>query len=288
MKTLVILLILFVTLSLRAQTNREIATVYFKKAERSMEKIDYQAAKIDFDKGVKVLDSISRKGTAQQGAFIYYELKAYEEAIGFAKTYFKLSHSKSSEEYTQMLELYVDMQEDKEKALKAAEAKKKAKEKELKKIDSLKKSWHVLEEKFTLKIDSLYSFNKKGIALFKKGAYYGIIDDKGEVVVEANAFKEAKQHECFFILTDSYENAAKIYCYNSITKKKIALTKPFKYNDNLSSYGRITLPRANDMLVMYPTEIGETLVYDLEEERFSEIDDENLKSFFKQLKKEKK
>jgi len=285
----ILLVLLFVTLTNLAQSKKDIANIYFKKAEKAMEKIDYNTAKIHFDKGLKVIDSANTTAIAQQGAFIYYELKDYQAAKGFAKQFFNLSRSKSSEDYSQMLELYVDMEEkilEKEEEKKRIIAEKKAKEAELKRIDSLKKVWKKKEEKFTLQIDELSNFNKKGIALFKKDDFYGIIDDSGNIIVEADTYTDAKQNEGFFILIDNKKNPEKVYCYNANNEKSFTIIEPYKYKEDLGDYGKITLPRGNGRMVMYPNEIAETLVYDFEEEKFVTI--ANIKEFFKEFKKNDK
>lgn len=291
MKKYILLGTLFILLSvsLFAQSNVEIANVYFKKAEKSMEKIDYKSAKVNFDKGLKILEKITKPNIAQQGAFIYYELKFYDEAKGFAKQFLNLSRNKSSEDYQQMLELYVDMEEkilEKKEQEEKKEKEKLAKEAELKKIDSLKAVWLKMKEKFTLKIDSLYKFNKKGIALFKKNGFYGIIDDKGNVIVEADIYKAERHNEGYFILMDDNKSPEKIYSYNSNSEQSIEFVQPSKYHEDLTNYGRVTLPRGDGKIVLYPNEINETLVYDLKEEKFVNMGD--TKEFLKELKKDDK
>lgn len=289
MNNKITIIVFIFSLNLLAQSKSEIANVYFKKAEKSMEVIDYRTAEKYYNKGLDVLDTVTKARTAQQGVFIYFELKKYEKAKKFAKQFFNVSKNKSSEDYAQMLELYVDIEEkllmkkeESEKLVKKEKAKKAA----LRRIDSLEKVWETTKAKFTLRIDSLHNFNKEGISLFKKDDFYGVIDDTGNIIVEADTYKEAKQNEGYFILIDDKKSPKRIYSYNSNNEKSVLVLDPIKYNKKLSNYGIITLPRANGKLVMYPDEISETLIYDLEEEKFIKIT--NIKEFLKEFKKNDK
>lgn len=255
-----------------------------------MEKIDYPSAKISFDKGITYLDGITSPNVAQQGAFIYYELKDYVKAQSFASVFFKVSTDKTSEDYMQMLELYVDMEDiiTKEKEAKAKALKLKLeKERALRKLDSLENVWFKEKEKFTLKFDLLKSFNSKGVALFKKGKYFGLMNDNGDVLLKADTYKDVKTNEGYFIFLDKINEPKNIFSYNSKTGKSVKIIEPSRYDGRLKNYGQVMLPRGNGKLVMYPEGYLKTLMYDLEGEKFVKIDN-NLKELFKDLKKTKK
>lgn len=271
------------------QSKTEIANIYFQKAEKFMEKIDYASAKISFEKGLTYLEGITSKDVAQQGAFIYYELKEYTKSQSYASSFLKISTIKTSEDYMQMLELYVDMEDiiSKEKEVKAKELQVKLeKERELKRIDSLKNVWVSKKEWFTIGVDSLYSFTSKGVALYEKGKYFGLINDVGEVVLEADTYKDVRKNEGYFVFLDDVNSPKDIYSYNYKSGKSIKIIAPSTHDEDLKDYGMIMLPRGNGRLVMYPEGSSKTLVYDLEEEKFIKVGD--LKVLFKDLKKAKK
>ena len=290
MKNRILLLFsLLITVVIFGQSKNEIAQVYFNKAELAMEKIDYKLAKINFNKGVAYLDSITTTKVAQQGAFIYYELKEYEKAKGYASTFFKVSLDKTSEHYSQMLELYVDMEDiiakKKEEAAEKARVKL-AKEKALKKLDSLKKVWLQKEAKMVLDLGDLYSFDKNGIALYKKNGYLGLINDTGEILIAADTYKDVKANEGYYLFIDDVDAPVQLYSYNSNTGKRVQVIEPSNLDEELTDYGVVTLPRGNGRLVMYPNGYTNTLVYDLEVEKFVRVG--GLKELFKDLKKNKK
>lgn len=270
-----------------SQTNYEIANIYFSKAEKAMEKIDYKTALEHFNKGVKILDTIKRPSIAQKGVFINYELKNYTKAMEYAKQFFNLSsNNKSSERYTQMLELYVDMgekiAEQEEDARKKAEAKL-AKELELKRIDSLKNVWTEMAKKFEINADSIYKFNKNGIAIIKKGNKFGAINEVGEVLVKANEYEYAQANDGYIIFTDQQEEPAQIYCYNTSEKTGYDLPEPSNFDESSTYFDAVMLPRGNGRIALYPNNSIKTIVFDLEAEKKVKI--ANLKAILKELKK---
>jgi len=279
-------LLCVVVLGVFGQSNTEIAKVYFNKAERAMEKIDYNQAKIEFEKGISYLDAITSMSVAEKGAFIYYELKEYEKAKSYAGTYFGINTNKNSEGYQQMLELYVDMEEkiqaEKEKERKL-QAEKKRKELAQKRKDSLINVWDNLSDKLTVKIDAIKSFNSNGVAIFHKNGKVGLIDDSGKILVNAERYENANEFEGFIILSDKVLKPSKLYCYNTNDKSSYALPGITSFAENAEYYDAIMSPRESGVLIAYPNNALKTVVYDLGQE--ARIKVKNIEEVFKALKK---
>jgi hypothetical protein len=77
MKKLIFLLCFISFLQSNAQSNIEIAGVYIKRANESLNNFDVEIAKNHFEKAMKYLDSINTPEVARLGTFIYYELRIY-------------------------------------------------------------------------------------------------------------------------------------------------------------------------------------------------------------------
>jgi ribosomal protein S20 len=97
------------------QSNKEIARVYIKKAEANYSNLEIDQAAKNFTKAIKLLDTIVRSDIARLGTLIQFELSEFEKAKSYAKQYFALVKSKKSEEYSQLLDLYVTIDEELEK-----------------------------------------------------------------------------------------------------------------------------------------------------------------------------
>ncbi|SNR14361.1 hypothetical protein [Tenacibaculum jejuense] len=269
-----------------AQSNYEIAKVYFSKAEKDMEKIDYQSAKINFDKGVSKIDSIQKAKVAEMGTLIYYELKAYAEARDFAKKYFQLSRSKSSETYKQMLELYVDIEEKLEKIEAQQKEKEQLKlmaEKEQKRIDSLKREWNVISDALSIKADTIFKFNAFGFAIFKKEDKYGLLNDRGKVLIKPNLYKKALTFEGVFLFLDKPRKATQIYCYKSKENEGFELPDIKSVSSMSLFFEAVLLPRGNQQLVAYPNNSSNTFIFDLVNESSLRI--KNIEGQLKAMKK---
>ncbi|CAL2104906.1 conserved exported hypothetical protein [Tenacibaculum sp. 190524A02b] len=283
------IVLFLLSLTLYGQTNEEIAGVYFKKAQKAIEAIDYKLAKANFDKGVSKLDTISNANIAELGTFIYYELKGFQKAKYYAKQFFTLFKNKSTDRYDQMLELYVEIEEEvlkKEEEEKKLLEEKLRKEKELRRIDSLKNVWKKKEEKFTLYLDTIFSFNSYGVALYKKDGWLGVIDDNGERLVEEKNYKDAVFFEGYLLLKNKVKEPSKIKVLKLQTKEDFLLPKPSVFFDDIDNYGVVTMPRGNGNLVMYMGKVLKTLIYDLEERKKIKADD--IEGYLKKLKKNDK
>ena len=102
---------------LTAQSDKEIADVYLKKAKDNYAKLETEKALSNFNKAVKLLDTITKSDQARLGVLIHYELMDYKEAFKYAKWYFKLVKNKRTKNYQQLLELYVDIKDELDKQL---------------------------------------------------------------------------------------------------------------------------------------------------------------------------
>lgn len=288
MKKTVALFLLVFPLFIYSQTGQEIANVYFKRAEEAMGKINYPLALKEFNKGVEVLGKIEKPKVAEMGTLIHYELKNFKKGLEYSQTFFVLSNNKSSEQYKQMLRLFVEMQDnlkEKEKEDKRKAAEKLAREKELRKIDSLKKVWNSLASKFTLEFDNLLPFDKNRVSVFKKGEYYGLIDDKGKILKKAIDHKYAVQNEGFVLFLDSEENPKRVYCYNTEKREGRELPPASRFNQFSDYYEKVMLPRGDGRVVLYPENSFVTVVYVLESKKAFEIQEDNLRDIYKDLKK---
>jgi len=273
---------------LTAQSDKEIAGVYLKKAKDNYAKLETEMALSNFNKAVKLLDTITKSDQARLGVLIHYELMDYKEAFKYAKWYFKLVKNKRTKNYQQLLELYVDIKDELDKQLadeKRLEAERLKKEKELQRLASLKKTWQTELKTMALEADSIYAFDKNNVALFKKSGYYGVVNDRGIVLLKATNYKAAYHFDGYIILMNKAENPTKIYCFNAPKKLSYMLPDISAFNQLSTHYGHIMLPRGNDKLVAYPNNTSKVLVYDLANNKFVTFLEQ--KTLFKELQKKK-
>jgi len=273
---------------LTAQSDKEIADVYLKKAKDNYAKLETEKALSNFNKAVKLLDTITKSDQARLGVLIHYELMDYKEAFKYAKWYFKLVKNKRTKNYQQLLELYVDIKDELDKQLadeKQLEAERLKKEKKMQRLASLKKTWQTELNTMALEADSIYAFDKNNIALFKKSEYYGVVNDKGVVLLEADNYKAAYHFDGYIILMNKAENPTKIYCFNVQKKLSYQLPDISAFSQLSTHYGHVMLPRGNDKLVAYPNNSSKVMVYDLPTQKFVPFQDQ--KTLFKQLQKKK-
>jgi hypothetical protein len=271
-----------------AQSSRDIANVYVKRAEASFGNLELERSLQDFNKALKHMDSITQPNVAQLGTQIHAQLENFKDAQKYAKIYFLLAskRSRKTEEYTQFLDLYITINEELEKQLeeeKRLEEERIAKEKELQRIDSLKTSWTNKSESLSLKIDSLYVFNRNNLGLYEIDGSFGLIDDKGVVVLEANDYKHAKSFDAYIVFSDKITEPTKVYVYNANTKKGFLLPGVSEFNPLSTHYGKVMLPRGNGRLILYPNNSLKAMVYDLEKKKMVVV--ANQKELFKSLRK---
>ena len=299
MKKKLIIIIFFIAFNVtNGQSNRDIANVYIKRAYEAINtNIDFDTALIYFEKAMKRTDTILDRKVAALGSTIYFEthhkrpnikekIAFLEKSKMYCSQYFNLYSNRSSEEYISNTEDYVLIQETIEKLneeLKKNEEERIRKEKELKKIDSLKTIWTNKSNALSIKADSIYSFDKNNVSLYTKNGFYGIINDRGEIIVKAEEYKDALSFDGFILLKNKKQETTKVYCYNTNSKKSFLLPNIADFNPLSTHYGKIMLPRANGMLVTYPNNSYGPMIYDLKLKKI--IETSNKKDLFKNLKK---
>ncbi len=285
-KTLFILVFMLSSTFFYGQTNEEIAGVYIRKAQKNYSKIEIDEAAKNFNKAIKLLDTINRASIARLGTLIQFELQKYDVAKKYARYYFKLVKNKKSEDYTQLLDLYVTIEEELEKVelekLKQENARL-AREKEARRIDSLKTVWQKKADALTLKITSIDAFNKNNISIFKSGEFVGIVDHLGNIIVKADTYKAVKNYDGLILLLDKAKEPTKIYSYNTHTKSGALLPSISEFNTLSTHYGDVMMPRGNGTIVTYPNNSFKAFIYNVNTNQFAKITDE--KALFKELRK---
>ncbi len=278
-KILIAFVFILISVNFYAQSNQNLANIYFKKAEKSLfEEIYPEKALIQFDKALTFTNTITNAHNAWLGTRIHYELSNLRDCKKYAKQYFALEDNKGSDKYNQFLDLHTLIEEELQQEI--------AKEKELQRIESLKKAWKNKSNELTIKVDSIYTFNKKNVALFQKNKYYGVINDRGEILIKANEYKIATSFDGYFVFTNKENNPTKVYVYNTTENTGFNLPNVSTFNAASTHYGKVMLPRGNGRIIAYPNNSNKVMVYDLIEMKFVQI--ANEKELFKSLKKSKK
>ena len=285
-KLLLSLAVLLLSLSSFGQTNEEIAGVYIRKAQTNFSNLEIDDANKNFVKAIKLLDTIKKPDVARLGALIKFELNEFVEAKNFAKQYFTLVKNKKTETYTQFLDLYVSIEEELEKIELEKQRKENArlaKEKENRRIDSLKTVWQNTSNDLTLQFESIQAFNKHGVSVFQKGEFFGAMNDIGTTLVEPNTYKSVKSFDGFILFLNKKENPTKIYCFDSKTKKGFLLPNIADFNTLSTHYGKVMLPRGNGRIITYPNNSLKALVYDISTKKFVNV--ANINDLLKDLRK---
>ncbi|NRD23180.1 hypothetical protein HNV10_08005 [Winogradskyella litoriviva] len=278
-------LFVFTTVSF-AQTNSEIAEVYVKRSEALFFNSDMDKSLEIFNKALKYMDSIPNSRVAKLGTLLHFEHQQFFEARSYAKWYFELEEDKTKEEYSDMLETYVNIQEEIDKYIeeqKVLELQRLKEDREAKRLDSLNNLWSDKSKAFQINIDSIYTFNKYNLAVFSKDGKLGIMNDVGTVVEEPLDFKHYITYDGYVLMLDKPKNPTKIFAYNCKNKQGQLLPSVAQFNSNSSHFGKVMLPRANGLLVAYPNNTGNAFIYNLEIK--SVVASSDLKEFLKELKK---
>lgn len=285
-KLIIILLCIFSFVQLSAQSNSEIAGVYIKRASESLNGLNIELAKEHFDKAMKYLDSVNTSEIARLGTFIHFELRDYSEAKKYCTYYFELAKNKKTEEYAEMVTLSVDINEkfdDELEAKKRIEQERILKEKEIRKIDSLKTIWKKRSDLLSIKVDSIYNFNAHNIAIFKEKDFFGLINDLGEIIVKADKYKDVLAFDGYFIFKNKIDEPTELFCHNSNVNNGFLLPSISDFNTLSTHFGQVMLPRGSGRLVTYPNNSNETFVFDLVAKKIVTIS--NKEEIFNSLKK---
>jgi len=285
-KTLVILVFIFSSTFFYGQTNEEIAGVYIRKAQKNYANIEIDEAAKNFNKAIKLLDTVNRASIARLGTLIQFELQHYDTAKKYARYYFKLVKNKKTEDYTQLLDLYVTIAEELEKIeiekLKQENARL-AREKEARRIDSLKTVWQKKAASLTIDITGIDGFNKNNVSIFNNGAFVGIMDHLGNVIVTADTYTAVKRYDGFILLLDKEKEPTKIFSYDTHTKSGVLLPAISEFNTLSTHYGNVMMPRGNGTIVAYPNNSLKAYIYNVNTKKFAKIADE--RALFKELRK---
>lgn len=288
-KYLLSFVLLFISVSFYGQTNKEIAGVYIRKAQKNYSNLEIDEANKNFSKAIKLLDTINKADIARLGTLIQFELKKYENAKNYAKYYFQLVKKKNTEDYTMLLDLYVTIEEELEK-IEAERIKQEnarlAREKEARRIDSLKTVWRKRADALTLNVKNIEAFNKNNVSIFKNEDFIGVVDHLGNVLVKADTYKAVRNYDGYFLLMNKENEPTKIYSYNSHTKTGELLPSVSEFNILSTHYGNVMLPRGNGTIVTYPNNSLKAYVYNVNTKKFVTIADQ--KTLFKELKKNDK
>lgn len=291
MRKILITIIFILTYSIvQAQSNRTLVNRYIAKAYKVIEKsIDFEEALFFFEKAVKLQGARVSKEMATLGASIYFELhhkrptlaeqlRFLEKAKYYSLRYFDLAKNKYSGEYSNNKEIYELISYNigylKSKIIK---------EKQLKRIDSLKTIWKSKALLLAIKVDNLYKFNKYGIAVYENNGFFGIMTDIGEVLLQADEYRNFLSFDGYIILKNQKVNPSKIYAYNSKDKTGFQLPKISDFNVRSTHFGNVMLPRGNGRIVTYPNHAAMPLVYDLNVRKYVRV--VNQIELLKKLKK---
>lgn len=281
-----VFVLLFVSINFYGQTNEEIASVYIKKAQENYKSLEIEDADRNFGKAMKLLDTIKKASIARLGTLIQYERSKFVQAKKYAKQYFALVKKKKTEEYNQFLELYVNIEEELEK-IEIEKAKKEkarlAKEKERRRIDSLKAVWKKRANALTLKFDSVDKFNKNRVATFKQGEFFGLVDDLGNILVKSDRYKAVKIFDGIVLMQNKATEPTKVYVYNTSTKSGVLLPSISEFNPLSTHYGNVMKPRGNGIIVTFPNNSLKAFIYNVNSNKFVTVVDQ--KALFKDLKK---
>lgn len=271
-----------------SQTSEEIASVYMKRAKKVIdEESNYEKATAIFEKGVSVLDSISDASIAKLGVQIYYKQGNYKLAKEYSELYFINAKNKSSEEYSKQLDLAVNLKELVDKQI--AEEKRIAliqrrKLKKKRRKDSLSNLWEEKSKKIAIEADTIFNFDKNNYAIFVKNEKYGLITDKGEIIIPASGYGNAIANDGYVLFSNLKEEAFVLYCFDTNSGNGFLLPRPSEINGTSTNYGKIMSPRGNGILVIYPNKTAVPFVYNLKEKKTVVLEDKI--AFFKAIKKD--
>tara|TARA_R110002111_G_scaffold18_3_gene165 strand:- start:29039 stop:30322 length:1284 start_codon:yes stop_codon:yes gene_type:complete len=285
-KFIILSLVFLFPFTIIGQTNSEISNVYIKRSEVLFHNLEMDRSLEIFNKALKYMDSVPNSRVAKLGALLYFEHEKFFEARSYAKWYFELEEDKETEDYQNMLETYVNIQEEIDKYIaeqKALELKRLREDKEAHRLDSLNKLWTDMSKAYTLKIDSIYKFNKHSLAVFSKDGQLGIMDDVGNVIDKPQNYNHFITYDGYVLMLDKQKNPEKIYAYNCNTKQGFLLPSVSTFNVKSTHYGKVMLPRGNGLMVTYPNNSKKAYVYNVKDKSFMETTD--LNDFLKMLKK---
>ena len=186
-----------------------------------------------------------------------------------------------------LLETYVTIEEkltEIEEEKKRLELERLRKEKEQRRLDSLEAVWKKKAASLSLQLDELEAFNRFGTAIYKKGNYFGIIKDNGQVIVDANKYQGLRSFDGYTLLMDKAENPSRIFAFDHSTLQGHIVPSANSMNNISTSFQEVTLPRGNGKVALYPNNSLQVVIYDIPARAVTPVGD--FKEVFKQLKKQ--
>lgn len=257
----------FCTLTVFAQTNAEIAGIYLTKSEEELANKNLNQSVEYFEKAKTLFEGKTTIKVEEQGTFLYFALQNYIQAKEHAKNYFALNPDKKTDRYKEVLFLYVELEEliEKQKEIEKQQNIERllaiAKQR---KLDSLKTTWKNLAAKMVVEADSIFAFDKNGIAVFKNSkGKYGLIDDKGNEIVTATYNNSCSFDAIVLLFEGIKDQPTKITAFNTNTKELKTLPAISQFNALSTHYGKVMLPRSNNVLICYPNNTNKVAIYDL-------------------------
>jgi len=111
MKKITLLFCLCLSTFMYSQSNEEIASIYIKRAEKNFNDQNTSEAVKAYTKAMKYidLDQNSDISIPKLGMILFANVNNFVKAKEYSKNYFKLVTDKTTDEYLNMLELYVDI-----------------------------------------------------------------------------------------------------------------------------------------------------------------------------------
>ncbi|MFC2127659.1 hypothetical protein ACFLRU_04685 [Bacteroidota bacterium] len=290
MKKILFLFTFLLSTILFSQSNKEIAGIYLIKSEEKLKIKELDQALSYFDKAKKLLGTVTSAKVEELGTMIYYHLKDYAKSKEHAKKYFELEKDKTSESYSQVLYLYVDLEEQIEIQKELERQKREVEMFALKKqqrLDSLKNVWSIKANSLVVEADTIYKFDKNGVGVFKSlTGHFGVISDTGKELVAPGSYSNFYHFDASIVLMEGVsEQPTKITVFNTNTLVEKIIPPVTQFNALSTHYGRVMIPRDNQYLVCYPNNATKVAVYDLESN--SLLPTPNLEKYFKFWKDKK-
>jgi hypothetical protein len=261
-------LLFFITTSLFSQSNSEIANIYLIKSEENLALDNVEQSLVYFEKAKKLFGKDTSPKVEELGTMIYYNLEDFSKSKEHAINYFKLEKNKKSEKYQEILYLFVELEEkiEEESKIDAQIALQELlKKKEEDRLDSLRNVWNQKASKMCFLADSIYSFDKNGIAVFKnEKGNYGVVDVSGNEIVPPNQNTSFSHFDGFIVLKEGMpDQPTKISVLNTSSQQVTELPSVKGFNSLSTHYGKVMIPRENGLLVTYPNNSTKVAVYNL-------------------------
>ncbi len=111
MKKIILLICFCFSALMYSQTNKEIASIYIKRAEKNFNEQKTSEAVKSYVKALKYIDLSSNTDISipKLGMVLFAKANNFSKAKAYSKDYFRLATDKTTDEYLSMLELYVDI-----------------------------------------------------------------------------------------------------------------------------------------------------------------------------------